>query len=127
MATQTTATARPKGLAAVFVQTRAGHDFGHNCQLSREHNIRVCTDPHHDRDAALLREALIACGVLPDPIPGKTRQANGKTRPDRGHCGVCRRSQSVGAEGQLYKHPARDGDEDCDGSYGTPVAEEKAA
>lgn len=80
------------------------------------------------RDLAGNEHADFLAGFTPDPQPGRARTADGKTRPDRGRCGVCNRRVNVGADERLHKHTTKDrGDVQCDGSYGTPVAEEKVA
>jgi hypothetical protein len=70
-----------------------------------------------------LNEALTLFGVLEDESPRIARSPTGKQRPARGRCPACKRMQAVALDGRMYKHPSRAGDEDCDGSYDTPVAE----
>jgi hypothetical protein len=121
-----TSAERPAGLAQVFVNA---HDddcgYGHNCQLSKKRRIRVCTDQDHGRDAALLREALILLGVLPDPDGPSRRSFVGKAIPARGRCPGCRTNQALMADGTVRSH--KRGGEYCPGRYKPAVADQPQA
>jgi hypothetical protein len=87
---------------------------------------QVLRDLAGNEHADFLDAALVMAGFIPDPQPGKARTKDGKTKPDRGRCGVCKRRVNVALDGRLHKHTTKEhGDVHCDGSYGTPVAEGK--
>jgi hypothetical protein len=118
---------RPGGLASVFVQPNAGGEYGHDCQLSAENNIRTCDDPNHGRDAAALRDALVMVGILPDPTADgrRKRGLDGKTLPARGRCSGCGTRKDLMLDGRVRAHKVNE--EDCSGQHLLPVQEQEAA
>lgn len=105
---------------ALVVRTLTGEQYGHDCHLSKNRKIRACADPRHDRDKALLRDALHMLDIIPDPRPSVARDERGKSIPPRARCPYCKRREAVAVNGRLYRHPTNDGAE-CEGSYQYPV------
>lgn len=92
-------------------------------RLWRKFGVGVCDYAiTHGLTREQLTANLILLGVIEDPAPGFARDPLGNRQPPRRSCPACRRTQAVALDDRLYKHPNRDGDGDCDGSYATPEA-----